>query len=233
MSETIQSEITTTTTTTTTTLAPTTVDFLTEDPIINNQKYVCVSFLKPSSVDDKYKENKQTTVCGFKIRGCYATEAEAHNRAKFLQQCDPYHNIYVGEVGKWCPFEDDPEKAKDNEYMNKELNDLMKSYWNQQTEAKQFHEIRKQEMVNKALEAVALKKASTNTLEVVESKKKRKNKHKQDKILEMKSNLDIEKEELSAEKQEIDSSITTLRKLEEELDAKIREMKESEEKNES
>ena len=30
---------------------------------------------------------------------------------------DPYHNIYVGNVGKWLPFEDNPEKAKDNNYM--------------------------------------------------------------------------------------------------------------------
>ena len=88
------------------------IDYLTEDPIISEQKFMCISFLKPSSIEEKHR-NKDLTVCGVKVRGCYATYEEAKQRADFLQKCDSYHNIYIGEVGKWCPFEDDPEKAKD------------------------------------------------------------------------------------------------------------------------
>ena len=127
------------------------IDYLTEDPIITTQIFVCVSFLKNSSVDES-KRDPKLTVCGFKVRGSYETYEEAKKRAEFLQKCDPYHNIYIASVGKWCPFEDNPEKAKDNEYMNKDLNKLMKSYTEQQTEAKDFHEIRKQDMVRKAME---------------------------------------------------------------------------------
>lgn len=200
------------------------IDYLTEDPIISTQKFVCISFLKPSSVDEKHK-SKGVTVCGIKIRGSYDTYDEAQKRAAFLQKCDPYHNIYIGEVGKWCPFDDDPEKAKDSEYMNKELNDLMKSYKTQQEEAKEFHEIRKREMVNKALEEVNKKKSSIDQMSEQTSKKKVK-KNKQDKLVDLKAGLNKNKEELDKDKKEIDENINTLRKLEAELDAKIKELKE-------
>ena len=62
-----------------------------------------------------------------------------------------YHNIYIGEVGKWCPFEDDPEKAKDAVYKDEELNRLMKGYKENQEKAKEHFHQRKAEMVAKAL----------------------------------------------------------------------------------
>lgn len=132
-------------------------DYLTEDQPLPNQKFMCISFLKPSNIDDKSKVGN-LTVSGVKVRGCYETLEEAKARADFLQRCDQYHNIYIGEVGKWCPFEDNPEKAKDSEYMNKDLNKLMKTYMKQQTEAKDYHEIRKQEMMNQAFDEAARKK---------------------------------------------------------------------------
>ena len=108
------------------------IDYLTEDPVIADQLFVCVSFLKPSSIAEKYRPN-DLSVCGFKVRGSYGSYEEAKARADFLNKCDPYHNVYVAEVGKWCPFEDNPDKAKDYEYMNKDLNKLMKNYWKQQS----------------------------------------------------------------------------------------------------
>lgn len=205
-------------------------DYLTEDPIINTQKFVCISFLKPSSVDEKHK-SKGVTVCGIKIRGSYETYDEAQKRATFLQKCDPNHNIYIGEVGKWCPFEDDPEKAKDSEYMNKELNNLMKSYRTQQEEAKEFHEIRKQEIVNKALEEVNKKKSTLEQETPDQTSKKKGKKNKQDKLEDLKTSLDKGKEELDKDKKEIDENINTLRRLEAELNAKINELKHEEKKN--
>ena len=147
--------------------SPEEIDYLTEDPIIEEQKYVCVSFLKPSSIIEE-KRPKDLSVCGFKVRGGYSTYEEAKARADFLNKCDPYHNIYIAEMGKWCPFEDDPEKAKDAEYMNKDLNKLMKSYWNQQTEAKQFHELRKQDMIKKALDDVNKRKEELSLIHISE-----------------------------------------------------------------
>lgn len=212
------------------------VDYLTEDPQLSEQKYMCISFLKPSSIAEKNRP-KDVTICGVKIRGSYSSYEEAKARADYLQKCDQYHNIYIGEVGKWCPFEDNPEKAKDSEYMNKDLNKLMKSYWNQQTEAKEFHELRKQDMVNKALEDVKTRKnkneAETNNesenenesgvqLDKVNSSSTTKKKTKKNKQLN--KDLEKDKEELDKEKKEIDNNIDTLRRLEDELAKKIKEM---------
>lgn len=193
------------------------IDYLTEDPVITEQKFMCISFLKPSSIDEKYR-NKDLTVCGVKVRGCYATYEEAKQRADFLQKCDSYHNIYIGEVGKWCPFEDDPEKAKDAEYMNKDLNKLMKTYNNQQSEAKEFHELRKQEMIQKAIAETNNKKLEN------EQSTEKKTKKKSDKLTDMKTTLETEKEELDNEKNKIDENINILRKLQDELNEKYKEL---------
>jgi hypothetical protein len=193
------------------------IDYLTEDPIISEQKFMCISFLKPSSINDKNKD-KDLTVCGVKVRGCYSTYEEAKARADFLQKCDSNHNIYIGEVGKWCPFEDDPEKAKDSEYMNKDLNKLMKTYTNQQSEAKEYHELRKQDMVKKATDEVKTKK------ENVQVEQKTKKKSKSDKLDEIKADLETNKIDLEANKASIDENINALRKLQDELSDKYKEL---------
>ena len=192
------------------------IDYLTEDPIVSEQKFMCISFLKPSSIEEKYR-NKDLTVCGVKVRGCYATYEEAKQRADFLQKCDSYHNIYIGEVGKWCPFEDDPEKAKDSEYMNRDLNKLMKTYNNQQSEAKEYHELRKQDMVKKAVLETDNKKKENEQSSDTKTKKS-------EKLTEIKNNIEVNKEELENEKNRIDENINVLRKLQDELNDKYREL---------
>jgi len=217
------------------------IDYLTEDPIFTGQKFVCVSFLKPSQLEEKYRTN-DLTVCGFKVRGSFDSYEEAQKRCEFLQKVDEKFNIYIAEVGKWCPFEDNPEKAKDSEYMNKDLNKLMKNYWKQQSDAKEFHEIRKQEMVNKALEEVEKKKKDNNdndnddeqiqeldeqSINQISKAKKNKKTKKVDKnviLNDLKSDLDENKKDLEKEKKEVDDNINTLRKLEDELAEKIKEM---------
>ena len=45
-----------------------------------------------------------------------------------MQCIDPNFNIYVGEVGKWLPFNPDVNGIQNNEYLNEGLNDMMKAY---------------------------------------------------------------------------------------------------------
>ena len=118
-------------------------DYLYEDPIISNQKFVCISVLTPKN----FKE--ETTMSTLKVRGSYETYEEAKKRADFLRNIDSNINVYVGEVGKWLPFEDNPEHAKDHEYQNEQLNKMMKGYVENQEKAKEFHEQRKNEMIMK------------------------------------------------------------------------------------
>jgi hypothetical protein len=125
-----------------------TQDYLYEDPLVANQKYVCISVLTPKNF--KQEEGKEPiTMSTMKVRGCYETVEEAKKRADFLRNIDPNINVYVGEVGKWLPFDDDPEKAKDHDYQNKRLNEMMKGYLENQEKAKEFHEQRKNELIMK------------------------------------------------------------------------------------
>ena len=125
-----------------------TQDYLYEDPLVPNQKYVCISVLTPKNF--KQEEGKEPiTMSTMKVRGCYESVEEAKKRADFLRNIDPNINVYVGEVGKWLPFDDDPEKAKDHDYQNKRLNEMMKGYTENQEKAKEFHEQRKNELIMK------------------------------------------------------------------------------------
>jgi hypothetical protein len=197
------------------------IDYLMEDPIINNQRYICLSFLKPSNIDEENRD-KNLTVSGVKAGGSYETYEEAKRRAEFLQKHNKYHNIYIGEVGKWCPFEDNPDKAKDCEYMNKDLNKLMKTYLEQQEKAKEYHETRKQDMVKKAVESSENQKKLNKINEENEEKESgNKKKNKLDKI---QKKLETEKKDLEYDKNEVTTNINKIRELEEELAEKIKEL---------
>jgi len=124
------------------------VDYLDEDPVISSQKYCVISVLTPKNFKDVDDKSSMYT---FKVRGSYETVEEAQKRIQFLNSIDPNVNIYLAEVGKWCPFEDDPEKAKDAVYKDEELNRLMKGYKENQEKAKEHFQQRKVEMVAKAL----------------------------------------------------------------------------------
>jgi len=105
----------------------------------SNMKYVCLSFLT----------SKQYSVTGVRFGGAFETYDEACKHAKQIQLLDPYHNVFVGEGGKWLPFDPDPnsEAVKDSEYANDKLNEIMKGHKDSQEKAKVFHEMRTNEKI--------------------------------------------------------------------------------------
>jgi hypothetical protein len=74
------------------------------------------------------KNEFNTTVQGLKIRGVYDTYGEAQIRAKMLQKTDPIHNVFIGQVGFWLPWDPEPHDVSEQEYAHDELNTLMKKY---------------------------------------------------------------------------------------------------------
>ena len=79
--------------------------------------------------DEFYAKNEfRTTVRGLKVRGVYASQSEAVARSKKLQRQDTLHNIFVGEVGKWLPWDPEPSDVAEQEYAEDQLNTLMKKY---------------------------------------------------------------------------------------------------------
>jgi hypothetical protein len=79
---------------------------------------------------------------GVKVRGVYGNPKEAELKAKKLQSKDKYHNIFLGEVGKWTPWDPSPNEIKDQEYNNDQLNNLMKKYKENEDSREQFFEER-------------------------------------------------------------------------------------------
>ena len=67
----------------------------------------------------------QTSVRSVKIRGVYPTQEEAELRCKMLREVDSHHDVYVGPVGMWMPWEPEAYKTGRVEYLEDELNQLM------------------------------------------------------------------------------------------------------------
>lgn len=124
--------------------------------------------IKKSGIDDDYKnfldkqEDKlnesfnrehafQTSVRGLKIRGVYSTQEEAEERCKKLRDQDPNHDIYVGPVGVWVPWDPDAYKTGRVEHMEEELNALHKEKLKNEEMAKKEFEERIRETKKKAI----------------------------------------------------------------------------------
>jgi hypothetical protein len=120
-----------------------------------------------NELDDEFNKqnNFQTSVRGLKVRGSYSTQEEAELRCKLLREVDPNHNVYVGPVGVWMPWEPEAYKTGRVEYLEDELNQLMHEKNVNEAKAKQEFEKRIQETKRKAIEEnVKLAKESGNKL---------------------------------------------------------------------
>jgi hypothetical protein len=138
--------------------------------------------IKKSGIEDDYKnfldkqEDKlnegfnrehafQTSVRGLKVRGVYPTQDEAELKCKKLRESDPNHDIYVGPVGIWIPWDPDAYKTGRVEHMEEELNALHKEKLKNEEMAKKEFEERIRETKKKAIiENIEKAKKSGNKL---------------------------------------------------------------------
>jgi len=141
------------------------LSFVSPETVIKNKEvFYAHKFLKTiaknydldeNSIEEKFKDFKyvnqdvlekefyehndfRTTVRGIKVRGVYDTLREAQVRAKVLQRRDPNFNVFLGQVGYWLPWDPNPHKIDNQEYGEQELNELVKSYRENQ-EKKDMH----------------------------------------------------------------------------------------------
>jgi hypothetical protein len=138
--------------------------------------------LKISSMDDDFKtfmdknEDRlneqfgrdhafQTSVRGLKLRGVSSTQEEAEMRCKKLRDIDPTHDIFVGPVGMWIPWDPDAYKTGRIEFMEEELNQLHSEKIKNESMAKEEFDRRVKETKQKAIrENIELAKKSGNVL---------------------------------------------------------------------
>lgn len=94
----------------------------------------------------------QTSTRGLKVRGVYQSQGEAELRAKMLREVDPNHDVFVGPVGLWMPFDPEAYKTGRVEYLEEELNQLMHEKNKNETKAKEEFDKRVLEAKQKAIE---------------------------------------------------------------------------------
>jgi len=115
--------------------------------------------------DEFYAKNDfQTTVRGLKIRGVYSSQAEAVARSKKLQRMDTLHNIFLADVGKWLPWDPEPNDVKEQEYAEEELNTLMKKYKENEEAREQFQKENRGRLAKKPAAVVDVSGAAANPL---------------------------------------------------------------------
>lgn len=98
------------------------------------------------------KYNFQTSTRGLKIRGVFPSMEEAELRCKMLREIDPNHDVFVGPVGIWMPWDPEAYKTGRVEYMEEELNQLMSEKKKNDANAKHAFEQRVKETKQKAIE---------------------------------------------------------------------------------
>lgn len=120
-------------------------------------------------ISAKFSEenNYQTSIRGIKIRGTYETQREAEVRAEVLKRMDDNkHNIYIAQVGCWCPWSANPDDIQNGEYSETELNTLMKEYKKNCENKEIFYNERKKDLLERTREETEQKKnaqASTSS----------------------------------------------------------------------
>jgi len=87
----------------------------------------------------------KTSMRALKIRGVYETYKEAEVRAKSLQRRDHSFHVFVGTVGAWLPWDPEADKVQNEEYLNEELNSLIKEYKKNQVHKDMLYQQEKEE----------------------------------------------------------------------------------------
>lgn len=98
------------------------------------------------------QNNFQTSIRGLKVRGVFPTLEEAELRCKMLRELDPNHDVYVGPVGLWMPWDPEAYKTGRVEYIEEELNKLMHEKNKNENFAKAAFDERVKETKRKAIE---------------------------------------------------------------------------------
>jgi len=91
-----------------------------------------------------------TSMRGIKVRGTFDTIEEAKVRSEFLKKIDNKFNIYIAQVGCWCPWSPNPESLDNQEYSETQLNTLMKEYKKNMDNRDIVFENRKQTLASNA-----------------------------------------------------------------------------------
>jgi hypothetical protein len=114
----------------------------------------------------------KTNVRGVKVRRCFGTVEEAQVMAKVFQRKYPKDNLYVGKVGAWLPWDPSEHLMPEVEYAEKELNELMRRYKENEANKEIFFAEQREEAIKKQKEENARRKAAASNAAALEDASK-------------------------------------------------------------
>ena len=131
--------------------------------VLKRELKFTLSEFKSNFEDFKYKYNDdlekafgriagtQTSVRGVNVRGVFDSIQEAEKKARELQRKDRAFHVFVGQVGYWLPWDPNADKVSDEEYLEEDLNNLMKEYKKNEASRDIFYEEQKREKLKDAV----------------------------------------------------------------------------------
>lgn len=89
----------------------------------------------------------RTNIRGVKVRRAFPTVEEAQLFSKVLQRRYPKDNLYIGKVGAWLPWDPSEHLMPEVEYAEKELNELMRKYKENEANKEMFFAEQREESI--------------------------------------------------------------------------------------
>ena len=203
-----------------TTKTSTKIDRLKEDPPIRGQLYYLISYISPEGI-------KNCNIRAQKMRGVFASKEEADAKATELRELEPEFHIWMGEVGKWCPFDPDPyDGAEKQNFYEEEMQKLYDGYNEQQKKAQQVEKDRRDHKLEDAVKHAKKLKDEANKEEQnrkAEGKPEKKEKKEENKYKQEDQLLEEKRKELMKENNMIKQSESKLRSVDENIN-KVKEL---------
>jgi len=112
----------------------------------------------------------KTNMRGVKVRRCFGTVEETQMFAKVLQRRYPKDNLFIGKVGAWLPWDPSEHLMPEVEYAERELNELMRRYKENEANKEMFFADQREESIKKQKEENERRKKA-NALEAAAEKK--------------------------------------------------------------
>jgi hypothetical protein len=126
-----------------------------------HEQYQVFLLKKEKDLETQFCEKVQfrTNVRGVKLRRVFANLEECQQYAKVLQRKYPRDNLYIGKVGCWLPWDPSEHMMPEVEYAEKELNELMRKYKENEVNRDIFFEEEKQQKIENQKKENAERKA--------------------------------------------------------------------------
>ena len=128
-------------------------DFLEEDPshLLGGLRFAVMAITRP--MNDPSDEHK--TLVAVKLKGGFATQAEADDHARSLSKTDPRYDVFVAPFGKWLMMPPDVSQIGDQKTHDQMLTNILQQHNDKDELERVQFEQRKSDMMNVKNDAAA------------------------------------------------------------------------------